>query len=256
MTLKIVLLASLLAAPAEKPKNLAASVKALCAHLGIGKGARIADVGAGRGEVSWLFAEVTGAEGKVYAEEIDKKKVDRLKAEAAKRKLKNVEAVLGTIEDPCLPEKRLDMIFLRRVYHHLGKPRPMLRHMWRALKPGGFFVVVDQWRGTLRDWVPRETRTKRHHWIAETTVVREAREEGFAYVECAEDFWHEEKPFVLVFRRPADSREPGRDPDPFLPLNGEEAAGQAAGGAFGFCRPRRGKKTPSPPGPSGEGRGA
>ena len=224
MTLEMVLITSLLAAPAEKPKNLAGSVKALCTHLGVGKGSRIADVGAGRGEVSWLFARVVGEEGKVYAEEIDKRKVDRLKKEAAKRKLKNVEAVLGTIEDPCLPEKRLDMIFLRRVYHHLGKPRPMLRHMWKALKPGGFFVVVDQWRGTLRDWVPRETRTKRHHWIAETTVVREAREEGFEYVECAEDFWHEKIPFVLVFRRPVDLKEPGRDPDPFLPLDGEKTA--------------------------------
>ena len=70
------------------------------------------------------------------------------------------------------------------------------------MRPGGYLVIVDQRRGTLRDWVPRYEREKRHYWIAETTVVREAREEGFIFTEYAEEFWHEEDPFVLVFQRP------------------------------------------------------
>jgi hypothetical protein len=94
----------------------------------------------------------------------------------------------------------------------------MLRGIWRALKPGGYFVVVDQHRGTLRDWVPREQRKVKHFWLAETTVVREAREEGFAFVACAEECCDVPEPFVLVFQRPRDLKEPGRDPDSFLPL--------------------------------------
>ena len=65
--------------------------------------------------------------------------------------------------------------------HHFAKLREMLRGIWRGLKPGGSLVIVDQRRGTRRDWIPRQVREKKHSWIAETTVVREAREEGCMY---------------------------------------------------------------------------
>jgi len=94
----------------------------------------------------------------------------------------------------------------------------MLRGIWKALKPGGYFVVVDRYPGTLRDWVPRAERKNKHFWLAETTVVREAREEGFLFSACAEDCCESPEPFVVVFQRPRDLGEPGRDPDPFLPL--------------------------------------
>jgi hypothetical protein len=44
-------------------------------------------------------------------------------------------------------------------------------------------------------------------------VVREAREEGFIFTACAEEFWHDKDPFVLVFQRPQKLRGPGIDPD-------------------------------------------
>ncbi len=205
--------------PPGRSADRATALRALCEHLGIGLGDTVADVGAGRGNDSWTFAAIVGAEGIVYAEEIDDGKVKRLKAEAERRKLAQVRAVLGVHEDPRLPKKAVDLIYMRRVYHHLSKPRSMVRAFWRALKPGGLLVIVDERRGTLRDWVPRELRAKRHFLLAETTVVREAREEGFAYVECAEKFWNEKRPFVLVFKRPPGLSEPKGDPDPFLPLD-------------------------------------
>ena len=84
-----------------------------------------------------------------------------------------------------LPADSIDMAFMHLVYHHLSEPREMLQGIWRALKPGGHLVIVDQRRGTLVDWVPREDRAEKHYWIAETTVVREAREQGFVFVEYA-----------------------------------------------------------------------
>ena len=52
------------------------------------------------------------------------------------------------------------MAYMRLVYHHFSKPREMLREIWRALKPGGYLVIVDRLPGTLRDWVPREQRAE------------------------------------------------------------------------------------------------
>ncbi len=201
-----------------KPNDRAGSVRAIASHLGLGKGSVIADVGAGRGRDTWVFAKIVGETGLVFAEEIAEDKVESLKTEANKRELSQVRAVLGRTDDPCLPSNSIDLIYLNHVYHHLAKPRDMLRGIWRGLRPGGHLVVVDRQRGTLRDWVPRKLREKRHFWIAETTVVREAREEGFAFMGCAEHCWHTEDDFVLNFQRPKDLENPGNDPDTFLPV--------------------------------------
>jgi predicted methyltransferase len=203
---------------AKRPKDRTEAVAAIVSHLGLGEGSVVADVGAGGGHDTWAFANIVGEKGTVYAEEITESKVKAIEKQADEKGLSQVRAVLGRDDDPGLPANSSDLVFLRYVYHHFSKPREMLRGIWRALKPGGYFVVVDQRRGTLRDWVPRQQRAQKHSWIAETTVVREAREEGFAFVECAEDYWHADAPFVLVFRRPEDLARPGRDPDPFLPL--------------------------------------
>ena len=206
------------------PKDRAGSVRAIVSHLSLGEGAVIADIGAGRGRDTWVFAKIVGETGLVFAEEIVENKVESLKTEANKRDISQVRAVLGRTDDPCLPSNSVDLIYLNHVYHHLAKPRDMLREIWRALRPGGHLVVVDRQRGTLRDWIPRKLREKKHFWIAETTVVREAREEGFAFIGCAEQCWHTKDDFVLNFQRPKELENPGNDPDAFLSIPVEKCS--------------------------------
>lgn len=206
----------------SKPEARANAVRALVSHLGLGEGSVIADIGAGNGKDTWVFAEIVGETGKVFAEEIAADMVKSLKDSAEKKNLTQVIAMLGSSLSPCLPPDSVDLVYMNRVYHHFAKPREMLRGIWRSLRPGGYLVVVDQKRGTLRDWVPRHEREMKHHWIAETTVVREAREEGFVFTACAEEFWHEKDPFVLVFQRPQKLRRPGTDPDRFRSLSVED----------------------------------
>jgi predicted methyltransferase len=162
-----------------------------------------------------VFAEIVGDQGRVFAVEISEADVVKLRSEAKSRELPQVHAVLGKSNTPGLPENSVDMAFMHYVYHHLAKPREMLRSIWNSLKPGGYYVVVDRHKGTLVDWVPREVREKKHHWLAETTVVREAREEGFLFVDFAEKQWHNKKDiFVLIMQRPTEDAQVGRDPDP------------------------------------------
>jgi len=210
--------------PAAKPKDRVESIRAVLSRLGLGEGSVIADIGAGSGRDSWVFASIVGKKGTVFAEEIFEGKVKSLKKEAEKKKLSQVRAVLGHDDGPGLPPGAVDMAFMHYVYHHVTKPREMLRGIWRSLKPGGYLVVVDQRRGTLRDWVPQERRGKKHFWIAETTIVREAREEGFNFTACPDDYWYKSEPFVLIFKRPKELKSPGHDPDPFLPLPLEKSS--------------------------------
>lgn len=198
----------------ETPQVRVQSLGQIAQHLRIDQGSVIADIGAGAGRDSWVFAEIVGTEGKVYSVEIDASRVKSLKADAENRELPQVQPILSRTDDPCLPPDSVDMAFMHNVYHHVTEPHAMLQGIWRGLKPGGYLVVVDQRLGTLIDWVPREQRGPKHFWIAETTVVREARENGFRFVEYADPLWHVKEAFVLVFQRPEELQAPDRDPDP------------------------------------------
>ena len=145
--------------PRQRRRNVLRIVlrrPALAARLHITTGQAVADIGAGKGEDSWVFAEIVGPTGKVYAEEITEDLVKALKKEVEERKLTQVKPLLGRADSPTLPPESVDLAYMRLVYHHVSKPREMLREIWRALKPGGHVVVVDRLPGTLRDWVPRE----------------------------------------------------------------------------------------------------
>jgi predicted methyltransferase len=222
---------------AAKPKDRAQSVRAIVSHLGLGEGSVIADIGAGNGRDTWVFAELVGETGTVHPEEITENKVKSLKAEAEKRGLSQVRPVLGRSYDPCLPQNSVDLVYMNHVYHHFARPREMLRGIWRGLKPGGRLVIVDRELGTLRNWVERKLRESKHWWIAETTVVREAREEGFAFTDCAEECWYSGNEFVLVFERPQGLESPGSDPDAFLSVPAEKCAGLLCPVARPYQRP-------------------
>lgn len=213
-------------ASGRAPQSREARLCAVVESLGVGEGSVIADIGAGRGRDTWVFAEITGPEGTVFAEEIGEDDVDRIREDAQRRGLPQVEPVLGRVDSPGLPDAVVDLAYMHNVYHHVTHPREMLQGIWRALKPGGYFVVVDRRRGTLQDWVPREERGPKHFWIAETTVVREAREEGFEFVRFAEDLWPDGEQFVLIFQRPEDLDSPGTDPGQPEPLDLEQLAAQ------------------------------
>jgi predicted methyltransferase len=203
----------------QAAKKRADALRAIMKRLDVGQGATVADIGAGNGRDTWVFADVVGQDGRVYAEEIGDKMVQTLKKEVEQRDLPHVQPILGRGDDPCLPAASADMAYMHYVYHHFSQPREMLAGLWRALKPGGYLVIADRRLGTLQDWVPRETRASKHYWIAETTVVREAREGGFLFVDGLEECWPADDQFVLVFQRPAAPTEPGSDPDPALALD-------------------------------------
>jgi len=199
--------------------NRVHAVQSLCAKLGIGPGAVIADVGCGDGPDTMVFAAVVGERGTVFAQDIDPDRLKKVVGTADQKGFHNVVAVLGQSDDPRLPDGFSDLIYMNRVFHHFSAPREMLKRMWVDLKPGGYLVVVDQQKGPLTDWTPVEKREKEHHWTGETTVVRLAREAGFLFYDVLDRLWHEKEPFVLVFRRPANVQEPAGDPDPAQPLD-------------------------------------
>ena len=79
--------------------------------LQIAEGSRVADVGAGGGWFTIRLARRVGPNGKVYAEDVQMQMIDSIRRRVDFEGLKNVEPILGTLDDPRLPpesERRAD----------------------------------------------------------------------------------------------------------------------------------------------------
>jgi ubiquinone/menaquinone biosynthesis C-methylase UbiE len=111
--------------------------------IGIKPGMVVADVGAGTGYMTLRMARRVGPSGKVYANDVQPEMLRRLRQNAAKEKLANIETVLGTEADPKLPAGKLDLILLVDVYHEFSQPQKMLQRMREALKPDGRLVLLE-----------------------------------------------------------------------------------------------------------------
>lgn len=102
----------------------------------------VADIGAGTGFFTFLMAPKV-SKGKVVAVDIQPEMIDYLNEGKAKRKLPNVQPVLGTESDPKLPVNSIDLAILIDAYHEFSYPREMMDHIASALKPGGRIVLVE-----------------------------------------------------------------------------------------------------------------
>src|ERR1700682_5945531 len=121
----------------------AAEAGRLAELMGWKAGTIVADIGAGDGKYTFAAVERVGAAGKVYATEIDAKKVAELKEEVARRKLANVIVVESKEAETNLPAGCCDAIFLRHAYHHLTKPVEFDASIARSLKAGGRLAIID-----------------------------------------------------------------------------------------------------------------
>ncbi len=111
--------------------------------LEIPRGATVADVGSGTGYFTWRLAQEVGPTGKVLAIDVQQSMLDLTKAAVTAHKLTNVEYALATDQDPRLPEKALDLVFIAYAYHEFAEPEAMMAAVRRSLKPGGRVVILE-----------------------------------------------------------------------------------------------------------------
>lgn len=111
--------------------------------VGITPGMILAEIGAGRGRYVVHLAVRVSETGKVYAEDIDAAALRHLENRCEKWGLHNVEAILGDVTDPKLPEGELDLIFVISSYHHFDDPVSLMRNAKSALKTDGRLAIVE-----------------------------------------------------------------------------------------------------------------
>ena len=134
----------------------------------------VADVGAGTGVFTRLFAPKVGPQGRVFALEIKKDLVEHLEKMCREQKLDNVVAALSTPKSTELAPESIDLAFVSDTYHHFDHPREMLASMRSALRPDGRLIVIDfEKAGNWKDHVRADKKT----------VTAEIESAGFALVD-------------------------------------------------------------------------
>ncbi len=109
-------------------------------------GMTIADLGAGSGAYSMLSAVAVGDLGKVYAVDIQKEVLSRIKSEANKNNLLNIEIVWGDIEKDGGTKLRagcVDGAIASNILFQLHDKEGFRDEVKRILKPGGKLFVID-----------------------------------------------------------------------------------------------------------------
>jgi SAM-dependent methyltransferase len=108
--------------------------------LGLEASSVVADVGAGRGELTVALAREVA---QVFSSEIETGRLRLLRQTVARARLDNVTVVEARSSESGLPADCCDAIVLRRVYHHLSDPAGTGASLLRALRPGGVLAVID-----------------------------------------------------------------------------------------------------------------
>jgi Methylase involved in ubiquinone/menaquinone biosynthesis len=120
----------------------------------------VADVGAGTGLFTRMFAKMVGSQGKVYAVDIAPKFIEHIEKTCKENGIKNVVGQVCSPTSVDLPPNSIDLAFICDTYHHFEFPHKTMTSIHRALRSGGKLVVIDFRRieGQSREWVLNHVR--------------------------------------------------------------------------------------------------
>lgn len=141
--------------------------------VGLRAGDAVADIGAGTGLFTQLFAEQVGPNGTVYAVDIGPAFLRYIAEQAEKcGHEKVITTVLNTQDSAMLPSDAIGIAFICDTYHHFEHPEKMLATIHRALRPNGRLIIVDfDLRKDSSDFVKQRARAPKEVYYGEITVA-------------------------------------------------------------------------------------
>lgn len=124
------------------------------ANLGLGCGNPVAfsrikdgdtvlDLGSGAGMDCFLAAKRVGSTGRVIGIDMTEEMVERAKGNAIKQDIKNVEFILGEIENLPLKDNSVDIIITNCVVNLTPDKTKAFKEAYRVLKSGGRIYLSD-----------------------------------------------------------------------------------------------------------------
>jgi ubiquinone/menaquinone biosynthesis C-methylase UbiE len=139
-------------------------------------GARVLDVGCGRGVGLQILLEQFGA-GQVYGIDFDPLQVRRAQQRFAGKSEGRVVLAVGSVDKLPFSDEYFDAVFDFGMLHHVVDWQAGVAEIQRVLKPSGLFFFEEVTRAALNRWIyrtfldhPSENRFSEAEFLAELLV--------------------------------------------------------------------------------------
>lgn len=154
--------------------------------LNIKGGSKVADIGSHEGYFTMKLSKEVGETGKVYAVDISRDKIEKLKKHLTERNLHNVEAILGEEDNPNLAVNSLDAILIVDTYHEMEDHQQILGHLKGALKLQGRLLLCEP----ISEERKQSTRAEqeRKHELGMRYALDDLKQAGFKIIFQQESF--------------------------------------------------------------------
>ncbi len=109
----------------------------------IGPDMTVVDYGCGPGRYSVRFAKLVGANGKVYAVDVQELALEYIRNKAKDQNLGNILPVLAHGYHADIPDHAADMLFVLDMIFGVKEPAALLEELHRIARPDAVLVVDD-----------------------------------------------------------------------------------------------------------------
>jgi ubiquinone/menaquinone biosynthesis C-methylase UbiE len=144
----------------------------------LGEGMEVADLGAGPGMYTLAAAKAVGSEGRVYAIDVQRDLLPKIKHSAHEHGLYNVEVLWGDIErrhGTKLRDNVVDAAIVSNVLFQVEDKKAFIEEVKRIVKPRGKVLVVD-WSDSFGGMGPPPG-----HVVHKEDIRQLFEESGFSY---------------------------------------------------------------------------
>lgn len=127
-------------------------------QFGLSKGMFIADFGAGSGFYTMLLAKAVGENGRVYAIDIQKELIQKIKNQAKIEHLSNIEIIWGDVEKiggSKMKDGSVDAVIIANILFQIPDKNNICLEAKRILKKEGKVFVID-WIDSFGNLGPRQ----------------------------------------------------------------------------------------------------
>lgn len=164
--------------------------KKLASLLKIMSGFKIAEIGAGKGLLSFYLAGIVGQNGLVFSTEFDESKLNKLRKKIKKQNITNLQISQAGIDNPNLPDVLFDVIIMSKVYHHFTNSAAQNKGFYAHLKPKGHLVIVDfEPKWYLKLSTPKGIPSSYGgHGIYKNVLINEVKQTGFKLKQLNDNF--------------------------------------------------------------------
>ena len=151
----------------------------------------VADIGAATGYFSFRIAPLLTS-GRVLAVDSQPEMIDILDILKLEKQIDNVIPILGSSDNPNLPESSIDLALMVDAYHEFDYPQEMMQGIVKALKPNGR-VVLAEYKGE-NPFIA----IKKLHKMTQNQVKKELNSVGLTWQQTYEDLPQQH---LMVFQK-------------------------------------------------------